>query len=36
MAPELGHETTDAMIDAGWYVATGLYTKLVRTLESFE
>ncbi len=36
MAPELGHETTDAMIDAGWYVAPGLYTKLVRTLESFE
>ena len=36
MAPELGHETTDAMIDAGWYVSSGLYTKLVRTLESFE
>lgn len=28
--------TIDAMIDAGWYCAPNLYTKLVRKLESFE
>ncbi|MBP1922156.1 putative nucleic acid-binding protein [Halorubrum alkaliphilum] len=36
MTPERGRETIDAMIDAGWYVAPDLYTKLVRKLESFE
>ena len=36
MAPERGHRTIDAMVDAGWYVAPDLYTKIVRKLESFE
>ena len=36
MALERGRETIDAMVDAGWYVAPDLYTKLVRKLESFE
>ena len=36
LSPEEGRETIDAMIDAGWYVAPDLYTKIVRKLESFE
>jgi len=36
MAPEQGRETIDAMVDAGWYVAPDLYTKLVKKLETFE
>ena len=36
LPPEAGRETIDAMIDAGWYVAPDLYTKIVRKLESFE
>ncbi|WP_276255828.1 DUF3368 domain-containing protein [Halomontanus rarus] len=29
-------ETIDSMIEAGWYCAPDLYTKLVRKLESFD
>ncbi|WP_345781273.1 DUF3368 domain-containing protein [Natronobeatus ordinarius] len=29
-------EIVDSMIEAGWYCAPDLYTKLVRKLESFE
>ncbi|WP_255171216.1 DUF3368 domain-containing protein [Natrononativus amylolyticus] len=29
-------ETIDAMLEAGWYCAPDLYTKLVQTLESLE
>ena len=34
MSSESGRETIDAMIDAGWYVTPGLYTKIVRKLDS--
>ena len=36
MTHEQGRETIDAMVDAGWYVAPDMYTKLVGKLESFE
>lgn len=36
LSPEEGHETIDAMIERGWYVAPNLYTRIVRKLESFE
>jgi len=31
-----GRDAIDAMIDGGWYVAPGVYTKIVGKLESFE
>jgi len=36
LPPDVGRETIDAMVDAGWYVAPDLYAKIVRKLESFE
>ena len=36
ITPEDGRAAIDAMIDRGWYVAPDLYTKISRTLESFE
>lgn len=36
ISPRAARETIDAMIDAGWYCAPDLYTKIVRKLESFE
>ena len=36
MAPKRGRETIDTMVDAGWYVAPDVYTRILRELESFE
>nr|WP_281194876.1 DUF3368 domain-containing protein [Halorubrum sp. F4] len=36
LSSDEGRETIDSMIDAGWYVAPDVYTKVVRKLESFE
>lgn len=35
ISPSQARETIDSMIDAGWYCTPELYTRLVRTLESF-
>lgn len=34
LSPEDGRETINATVDADWYVAPDVYTKIVGTLES--
>jgi len=36
LSPGDGRETIDAMVDAGWYVASDVYAQVVRNSESFE